>query len=127
MRQEGDELNEHAKQGEGLMALNHVESGEKIHLPLLATMPAGTKTSAIVKTDSFEAVHLVLRSGARISPHAVDGSITLHCLEGTVVLETRSGLELVSGDWVYLDRAERHGLKAVEDSSLLLTILFDGR
>jgi quercetin dioxygenase-like cupin family protein len=34
---------------------------------------------------------------------------------------------LHGGDWVYLERGERHGLNATEDSSLLLTILFDER
>lgn len=107
------------------MALAHVAPGEKIHLSPLSALPAGAKTSALVKTDSFEAVHLVLRSGSSIPPHAVDGYITLHCLQGSVALETRSSVELRAGDWVYLDRGEQHGLSATEDSSLLLTILFD--
>lgn len=109
------------------MALAHAAPGEKVHLPPLASMPADAKTSALVKTDSFEAIHLVLRSGMRISPHAVDGFVTLHCLEGSVVLETSSNVGLHSGDWIYLDHGEQHGLTAIEDSSLLLTILFDKR
>ena len=107
------------------MALTHLAAGEKVHLGSLAAMPAGAKTTALVKTDSFEAIHLVLRSGSTIPPHAVDGYITLHCLQGAVALETHSSVELQAGDWVYLDRGEQHGLSAAEDSSLLLTILFD--
>lgn len=107
------------------MALPHAAPGEKVHLSSLAAISPSAKTSALVKTDRFEAVHLVLRSGSEIPPHAVDGYITLHCLEGAVALEMRTRVELRTGDWVYLDRGEQHGVSATEDSSLLLTILFD--
>jgi quercetin dioxygenase-like cupin family protein len=107
------------------MALSHAASGEKVHLPSLASAPAGGKTSALVKTDRFEAVHLVLRSGSHIPSHAVGGYMTLHCLEGTIVLDADRRIELGPGDWVYLERGEAHAVAALEDSSLLLTILFD--
>jgi quercetin dioxygenase-like cupin family protein len=110
------------------MALPHAAPGEKIHLPPLASVPHEAKTTALVKTDRFEAVHLVLKSGTRIAPHTVEGYFTLHCLEGSVALEASSQtIILHGGDWVYLERGERHGLNATEDSSLLLTILFDER
>lgn len=108
------------------MALRHAAPGEKIHLPLLASMAAEAKTTALVRTDRFETVHLVMRSGATIPPHAVEGYLTLQCLEGAVTLETdNQSITLGGGDWVYLERGERHGLSATDDSSLLLTILFD--
>jgi hypothetical protein len=34
-------------------------------------------------------------------------------------------LELACGQWIYLDGGERHSIKGIEDSSLLLTILLD--
>lgn len=114
------------RKGEIQMALPHAAPGRKLAIPPLASMPAETKTTALVKTDRFEAVQLVLRSGTTIAPHAVDGYFTLHCLEGAVTVETDSAtIPLIGGDWVYLDRGERHALSADEDSSLLLTIMFD--
>lgn len=105
------------------MALPHAAPGQKVHLPPLAS---AAETTALVKTDRFEAVHLVLRSGARIAPHAVEGYLTLQCLEGAITLETSSqSMGLEAGDWIYLERGERHWLSAARDSSLLLTILFD--
>lgn len=107
------------------MALVHIEAGEKHRLPALASLPPDAPTSALVKTDRFEAVHLVLRAGTRIPPHAVKGYLTLHCLEGLVSFECRTKHELSAGDWLYLSRGEEHSLTALEDSSLLLSILFD--
>lgn len=108
------------------MALMHAAPGEKVALaPFSARTPEG-RTTALVKTDRFEAVRLVLRAGTSIAPHAVEGYFTLQCLDGAVTLETSSRtIELAPGDWVYLERGERHGLSARADSSLLLTIMFD--
>ena len=107
------------------MALAHAAPGEVVHLQPLSVL-ADARTTALVKTDRFEAVQLVLSAGTRIAPHSVDGYFTLQCLEGSVTLETDSGaIDLMGGDWVYLDRGEKHGLAVREHSSLLLTILFE--
>lgn len=107
------------------MALPHAAPGEKVNLTALASVSGRAKTSAIVKTERFEAAHLVLQAGSDIAPHAVDGHITLQCLEGAVVLEADQNIDLGKGDWVYLERGAKHALTALEDSTLLLTILFE--
>ncbi|HWJ70653.1 MAG TPA: cupin domain-containing protein [Sphingobium sp.] len=83
------------------------------------------QTTAIVKAKAFEAIRLVIPAGREIPAHEVAGDIMLHCLEGRVALDLPdAGLELAAGDWVYLEGGARHRVKAVEDASLLLTILF---
>jgi quercetin dioxygenase-like cupin family protein len=107
------------------MALRHFDPGEKARLTAPGDLAEETRSRALVKTDRFEAVNLVLRAGSNIASHSVDGPITLQCIEGRVVLETSRGeIELEAGDWVYLEGGDEHGLRAAEDSSLLLTILF---
>ncbi|MGE5547316.1 MAG: cupin [Solirubrobacterales bacterium] len=82
---------------------------------------------AIVKTASFEAIRLVVKAGDRIAAHRVAGRITLHCLEGRVLLGLpETSMELGAGQWVYLDGGTEHSLRGIEDSSLLLTIMFEG-
>jgi quercetin dioxygenase-like cupin family protein len=105
------------------MALHHVVAGEKIRLAPVADPDA--RTTALVKSDAFEAVQLVLRSGDRIAPHAVPGFATIQCVEGSVTVEGAKQIELEAGDWVYLERGERHSVSAHQDSSLLVTILFE--
>jgi quercetin dioxygenase-like cupin family protein len=105
------------------MALHHACPAEKIHLTPAAVPTA--KTSALVKTDAFEAVHLVLRAGDDISSHSVPGYATIHCLEGLVLMNITEQLRLAAGDWLYLDRGQEHSVSAIEDSSLLVTILFE--
>lgn len=108
------------------MALPHAAPGEPVQLPSISSMPADARSSALVKTDRFEAAVLMVRAGTGIAPHAVAGYCTLQCLGGMVTLETGSSdIDLKDGDWVYLERGERHGITAAEDSTLLLTIFFD--
>ena len=108
------------------MAIRHARAGEVVDLRPLRGRLRGAQTTALVKSASFEAIRLVVSAGRVIAPHEVPGNITLHCLEGRVLLElSNSALELSEGDWVYLDGGERHAVKGIEDACLLLTILFD--
>jgi quercetin dioxygenase-like cupin family protein len=106
------------------MALHHLNPSEKIHLPSVDAS-VDMKTSALVKTDRFEAVELVLRAGDEIPSHAVPGYATVHCLQGSMMVEAAGQVQLDAGDWLYLDRGQPHSVTAIQDSALLLTILFD--
>lgn len=109
------------------MALHHVAAGEPVDLRPLGAELAGSKTQALVKSDRFEAVRLVISAGTQIPTHAVAGQITLHCLEGRITIPMAgSEIELPAGHWLYLDRRVPHSVRAIENSSVLLTILFEG-
>ncbi len=107
------------------MALKHAQPGDVVNLKSPRSPLKGSKSSAIVKRDRFEAVRLVVPTGSTIPMHQVEGYITLQCLEGRVAFDTSREIELVEGDWIYLDRNAPHALRGIEDSLLLLTILFD--
>lgn len=108
------------------MAQHHAKPGEVVDLRPLGPGLVDAKTTALIKEKHFEAIRLIVRAGMEIPPHEVAGNIMLHCLEGRIVLGlARSNLELSAGDWLYLNGDEIHSLKGVQDSSLLLTILFD--
>ena len=108
------------------MAQPHAKPGEIVDLRPLGPRLADTKTTALIKTAHFEAIRLIVRADAEIPSHEVAGSMMLHCLEGHIHLGlARSRVELRAGDWLYLEGGEIHSLKGVQDSSLLLTILFD--
>lgn len=108
------------------MALHHAVAGEVVRLPSVAN--SDTRTAALVKTDSFETIHLVVRASDHIPEHKVTGSISLFCIEGMVIIEMEDGeRRMKAGDWLYLEPDQPHGLRSVEDASLILTILFDQR
>ena len=69
------------------MALHHVKPGEVADLAPLGSRLCDTKTSALAKSNSFEAIRLVVPAGKEIPAHDVPGEITLHCLEGRAILQ----------------------------------------
>jgi quercetin dioxygenase-like cupin family protein len=106
------------------MALHHAASGEVVDLAPFGARMREAHTRALVKTDDFEAIRLVLAAGDELPAHRVSGRFTLHCLEGRVGLATSTeALELSASQWVYFDGGVTHAVRALEDSSLLLTIL----
>jgi quercetin dioxygenase-like cupin family protein len=107
------------------MALHHVAPGEVVDLQ--AIDPDQPRSTALVKTGSFEAMRLVLAAGAELAPHHVDGEFTLQCLSGAVRMPTGgTEISLAAGQWVYIAGGTPHSLHAIEDSVLLLTILLVG-
>jgi len=108
------------------MALQHAKAGEIVDLKPLGNDLPNSRTTAIVKSEAFEAVRLVIPAGKELPAHEVSGDITLHCIEGRVALGLPdAALELSAGEWIYLEGGASHSVKGIEDSSLLLTILFD--
>jgi len=112
------------------MALKHAARGEAVDLRPLGPRLSAARTHAIVRTSSFEAVRLIVPAGVEIPSHRVSGRIILQCIEGHTQLQlTDETIDLRAGDWVYLDGNESHSVKGIQDTSLLLIILFepDGR
>lgn len=106
------------------MALPHAKSAEVIDITPLGAALDAAQTKTLIKTNHLELIRLVLPAGRKIKRHSVPGEITVQCLEGHVVLSTEvEKSEMVAGNLVYLSGADEHALLAVEDSSLLVTIL----
>lgn len=78
---------------------------------------------ALTKERGLRLVLTALRSGAKMDEHQAPGPALVHVLEGRV----RVGLdgeevELGVGDAVVFDSEVRHGVEAMEDSAILITI-----
>ncbi len=107
------------------MALHHAKPAEVVDLRPLGPGLKEAKSATIVKSAAFEAIRLIVPAGALIPRHEVPGSITLHCLEGRIELDLEgSSLELGANEWVHLEGGAPHAVRGIEDSSVLLTILF---
>lgn len=107
------------------MAIPHASPRMPVDLRPLGEALAKTETTALVKNNDFEAIRLVLSKGRQVChEHEVGGMITVYCIEGRVVL-TAGGAdhELQAGHWTYLMPHDPHTLRALEDSSVLLTIM----
>jgi len=105
------------------MALPHALPGQPVDLSPLGDALAHSASHAIVKTHALELMRIVLRRGEQLPPHAVYGECTLLCIEGAVQVEQGGSVcDLRASQIVLLPARGEHAVRAIEDSSLLLTV-----
>ena len=106
------------------MALPHLHPGDVIDAAPLGARLASATSHALLKTGALELMRVVLRAGGGVPAHAVDAEATLHCLEGSVRVDI-DGAErrLEAGQLVVVTAGARYALHAMEDASLLVTML----
>jgi quercetin dioxygenase-like cupin family protein len=106
------------------MALPHARSGQLIDVRPFGAKMTETISHALFKAEQLELIRLVLPRGKGMPEHAVPGAVTIQCLEGKIELHAHQKTQtLQAGELVYLAGGEPHALHAVEDASVLLTIL----
>jgi len=104
------------------MALKHARPGDMIDLTTLTK----DKSIALVKHTRFEVMRVSLSVGQAMTPHKVPGPITVQCLKGKCIFSVGdTPHELTSGIWLYLEGGAMHAVEAIEDTQLLVTILFN--
>jgi quercetin dioxygenase-like cupin family protein len=105
------------------MALQHSASGDITSVRPLGADLQSTTTHTILKAAQLELIRIVLLAGKEMREHKVPGEITVQCIEGCIEFRALGkSLTLRPSDLVHLQGSELHALKAIEDSSVLLTI-----
>ncbi|RBA24967.1 cupin domain-containing protein [Herminiimonas fonticola] len=106
------------------MALPHATSGQLIDVRPLGPRITASVSNALFKAPQLELMRLVLPRGKGMPEHSVPGAVTIQCLEGAIELHAHQKTQTVkAGELVYLAGGEPHALHALEDSSVLLTLL----
>ncbi len=105
------------------MAQKHAESGEVIHVAPLGPALASATTTAIIKAAQLEVIRIVLHAGKSLREHQTPGEITVQCIEGSVEFSMPDRTTVLNqGDFLHLEAAVPHALRAIADTSLLVTI-----
>jgi quercetin dioxygenase-like cupin family protein len=105
------------------MAIPHAQSGQVISVRPLGPALTDERTVALFKTEDLEVMRLVLTAGKSLPPHKVAGEITIQCIEGRIDVSLDGTSRILdAGDLIYLARDVVHGVVAIEDASVLVTI-----
>jgi quercetin dioxygenase-like cupin family protein len=108
------------------MATHHAASGEIVNLRPLTTPLHDTQSTTLVREEQLKVLRLVLPAGKELPDHAVNGPITMHCLQGIVNVTTQDRRQtMCPGDFMYLAGRIPHTLLATEDATMLLTIVVE--
>lgn len=106
------------------MAMTHAASGELIDVRPLGAALRQTQSCTLVRADHLEVFRFVLAAGQTAPDHTAAGALTIQCLEGAVELDAHGQTQILrAGDLVYLADTEPHEVRALEDASLLVTLL----
>jgi quercetin dioxygenase-like cupin family protein len=112
------------------MAIPHAASGDLIDVRPLGATLRQTISTTLIRSDHLEVFRLVLLAGDNVPDHKlprtcqVPSVITIQCLEGTVEVKAYGRSQVMhAGSMMYLAGGAAHALKAVEDSSVLVTML----
>jgi quercetin dioxygenase-like cupin family protein len=106
------------------MAISHAASGDLIDISALPERGKAAVSMTLVRANHIEVFRLILPAGKVLQEHAAAGSITIQCLAGVVELDAHGHTQtLHPGTLVYLDDAQPHAVRVLEDASLLITML----
>lgn len=106
------------------MALPHAASGTVIDIRPLAEKCAAFSSIALVKTAQLEVIRMTMPRGKAMPEHKVPGDITVQCIEGAIAVSAHGNTQtLHAGELMFVAGGEPHALQALEDASVLLTIL----
>ena len=105
------------------MALPHAQPGQAVDLQPLGARLATSRSHALFKSHDLEVMRLVLLAGQSLPMHQVPGEITVHCLEGRLEVTTDAQAHrLHAGQLLFLPGGVPHGVRALDDTSALVTI-----
>ena len=106
------------------MATLHATSGEPINLFPAEDSPERPGSVALVRDEHFEVFRLVMETGKELPEHEVASLITVQCLRGRVQVSVHGRSRTLAGGYLmYIAGGAPHALKALEDSSILVTML----
>ena len=106
------------------MAISHAASGQLLDIHSLTEQFSETRTFAVFKTDQLEVMRLMVPAHKAVPSHQVKGEVTVQCLEGEVDLTADGKTQrMKAGQLVWLAGGVAHGLTAVRDSTLLVTLV----
>ncbi|WMD21796.1 cupin domain-containing protein [Achromobacter seleniivolatilans] len=106
------------------MALQHASPGQVIALSPYGSQIATAKSIALFKSEDLEVMRLVLLAGKEMPSHRVAGEITIQCIEGSVEVTAENATHVLRpGHLLYLSGHSLHAVVALEDASILVTVV----
>lgn len=101
------------------MAMTHAAPGELIDL----FTDRGPDSAALVRDEHFEVFRLGMEAGKALPEHELASLSTIQCLRGRIEIEAQGRTQAMpAGFMMYLASCEPRTIRAVEDSSILVTM-----
>ncbi len=120
----------HTRPHAGPMAAAFMEldlPAEVSRLRAETTWNTGQNAKTLIKYDTFRVVLVALQAGKTLPEHRTEGRISVHVLSGHVEVKADGRtFSLRAGSLLALDHNLPHDVRALQESSVLLTIAWPG-
>lgn len=108
------------------MSAHHAASGEIVDLRPYGDRLAQQNSVALVRDERIEVMRLVMPAGKVLPEHLAYGPVTIQCIEGAVEVTVHGqARRLEPGGLLYLAAEAPHAVRALQDSSLLVTMVLN--
>lgn len=88
-----------------------------------ADAKSGRGAKTLVKDGTLRVTLIAMRKGSALSPHQVEGVVSLHVLRGRARVSADGGsIDLPAGGMVVLQEEVPHTAEALADCALLVTV-----
>lgn len=106
------------------MTVEHARSGDLLAVEPTDACRGVTGAVALVHDERLEVMRWVLPANREVPEHLAYGPLTVACLHGDVLLCLHDReRRMPAGSIAYLAAGERHALRALADSVLLVTMV----
>lgn len=86
----------------------------------------GHSAKTLVKHAGLRIVLITLKQGTRIKEHQAEGTVSIHSISGRLQLHVdEQTLDVPTGGLLVLERGFAHDVEALEDSTFVLSVVFD--
>ena len=107
-----------------VMAIHHATSGERVEVRPLRERLSAEITKTLYKSEHLEVIRVVLAAGKELPWHHVPAESTVQCIEGCLELVVgNETVHLRAGELICLAGGEDHAFKAIQDCSVLRTLV----
>ncbi|SNR95026.1 hypothetical protein SAMN05192560_1930 [Methylobacillus rhizosphaerae] len=108
------------------MSIQHCVPGEIIDISPFGDNFDTATSATLIRESHLEVFRFVLKAGKATPEHIAAGALTIQCVEGDVELASCGQTQVLKASTlVYLRAGDPHTVKALTDSTLLITILLE--
>lgn len=106
------------------MSIPHVAPGEVIDISPYGSNFESATSETLIRESHIEVFRFILKAGKSTPEHTAAGAATIQCIEGEVELVLPENTRVLKANsLIYLAAGNAHSVKALADSTLLITIL----
>ncbi len=106
------------------MSIQHFAPGEVINIRPYGNNFEEAISETLIRESHIEVFRFVLRAGKTTPEHTAAGAMTIQCIEGEVELDLAGDKRTLPAlGLMYLSAGAAHTIKALADTTLLITIL----